>query len=48
MRVEFGVSKCKVLVLNRGRAVNLNGLVLPNNQMMKEIDEDTKSQDSRY
>ena len=39
MRMEFGVSKCKVLVLNRGRAVSLNGFVLPNNQMIKEIDE---------
>ena len=37
--MEFGVSKCKILVLNRERVVKLNGLVLLNSQMMRETDE---------
>ena len=37
--MEFGVSKCEVLVLKRRRVVNLNSLVLPNGQMMRDIDE---------
>lgn len=35
IRMEFRVRKCRVLVLNKGKVVKLNGFVLPNGQMMK-------------
>ena len=37
--MQFGLKKCGVLVLKRGKAVKQNGIALPNGQMMKEIDE---------
>ena len=37
--MQFGLNKCGVLVLKRGKVVKQNGIVLPNGQVMKEIDE---------
>ncbi|XP_063595812.1 uncharacterized protein LOC134772704 [Penaeus indicus] len=37
--MQFGLNKCGVLVLKRGKMVKQNGVALPNGQMMKEIDE---------
>ena len=37
--MQFGLNKCGVLVLKRGKIVKQNGITLPNGQMMKEVDE---------
>ncbi len=37
--MQFGLKKCGVLVMKRGKVVNQNGIALPNGQIMKEIDE---------
>ena len=37
--MQFGLNKCGVLVLKRGKIVKQNGITFPNGQMMKEIDE---------
>ena len=36
--MTFQLSKCGMLVLMKGTIVNLNGIVLPNGKLMKEID----------
>ena len=36
--MKFGVSKCAVLVLKRGKVVKLNSFVILNGQMMREIE----------
>ena len=38
--MEFGVKKCGVLVLKRGKMIECEGVVLPNGETMKEIEED--------
>lgn len=37
--MQFGLDKCGVLVLKKGKVVKLNGVALPNGQMIKDIDE---------
>ena len=37
--MQFGLNKCGVLVLKRGKILKQDGITLPNGQMMKEIDE---------
>ena len=37
--IEFGIKKCGVLVLKRGKIVKMEGIVLPDGQVMKEIDD---------
>ena len=39
IRMEIGIIKSDVLVLKRGKVVQLTGLVLPDGQMMRENDE---------
>ena len=37
--MELELSKCGVLVLKKGKIVELNGIALPNGQLMKGDDE---------
>ena len=37
--MKFGIKKCGVLILKRGKIVKMEGVVLPDVQVMKEIDE---------
>ena len=37
--MEFGIKKCGVLVLKRGKIAKIEGIVLPDGQVMKEIDD---------
>ena len=37
--MRFGLNKCGVLVLKRGKVVKQNGISLPNGLIMKDIDE---------
>ena len=39
IKMEFGLKKCGVLVLKRGKVKQMNGLVLPSGDVMKQIDE---------
>ena len=38
--MEFGLKKCGVLVLKRGKAVKMDGVTLPDGQARKQIDDD--------
>ena len=40
IRMEFGIKKCTVLILKRGNAVECYGIILPDGQVMKQMDED--------
>ena len=35
--MEFGIKKCGVLVLKRGKIANMEGVVLPDGQAVREI-----------
>ena len=37
--MEFGLKKCGVVVLKKGKLVKFNGIHLPNQEIMKEVDE---------
>ena len=37
--MEFGIKKCGVLVLKRGKIAKMEGVVLPDGQVMKEIED---------
>ena len=39
IRMELGIKKCGVLVLKRGKTVKMEGIVLTDGQVVKEIDE---------
>ena len=36
--MEFGIKKCGMLVRKRGKIAKMEGIVLPDGQVMKEID----------
>ena len=36
--MEFGIKKCGMLVLKRGKIAKMEGIVLPDGQVMREID----------
>ena len=38
--MEFGLPKCEVLILKRGKVVNSEGISMPDGKMMKNIEED--------
>ena len=40
IRMEFGMKKCAVLILKRGKVVECDGIILPDGQVMKQMDED--------
>ena len=37
--MEFGVKKCAVVILKKGKLVKFDGIHLPNQEIMKEVDE---------
>ena len=37
--MEFGLKKCGVVILKKGKLVKFNGIHLPNQEIMKEVDE---------
>ena len=39
IRIEFGLDKCSVLVLKQGAKVHCEGIVLPDGQVMGEVEE---------
>ena len=39
IRMEFGIKKCGMLLLKRGKVVSSEGVSLPDGQVMKEIDD---------
>ena len=39
IRMEFGIKKCGVLILKRGKIVKSDGIELPNDEVIKEVDE---------
>ena len=38
--MEFGLTKCGVIILKRGKVVKLDGIVLPTREVMKTIDDE--------
>lgn len=40
IKMEFAVSKCAVLVMNRGKLINTNGINLPNQECIKALGEE--------
>ena len=38
IRMEFGISKCATLVMKRGRYKSSDGIILPNEEVIKEVD----------
>ena len=38
--MEFGLKKCGVLAIKRGKIVKCDGIVLPNGYVMKEVDKE--------
>ena len=40
IKMEVGLKKCGVLVLKRGKVKQMNGLVLPTGDVMKQVDEE--------
>ena len=37
--MEFGLNKCGVVILKKGKRVKFDGIHLPNQEIMKEVDE---------
>ena len=37
--MEFGIWKCDVLIMERGRLTSCHGIVLPDNKQMRSLDE---------
>ena len=35
--MEFGIAKCGVLMLKRGKVVNTDGIELPNGETIKKV-----------
>ena len=40
IRMEFGLEICEVLVMKRGKVISLDGITLPNGEMMKSLEND--------
>ena len=40
IRMEFGLKKCGVILMKRGKLVEFDGTVLPNDKAMQSVDED--------
>ena len=41
IRMSFGLDKCAILEMRRGRHVGSSGIDLPDNQHIKEIEDDS-------
>ena len=39
IKMEFGLSKCGVLIIKRGKVVERDGLCMPDDTMMRNIEE---------
>ena len=39
IEIEYGIDKCVILVLNRRKIKNLDGMSLPDGRVMKELNE---------
>ena len=37
MRMEFGISKCAVLIMKSGRLTSCDGIVLPDNERIRSL-----------
>ena len=40
IRIEFGISKCAILIMKRGKIVKFDGIVMPGNEVMKGLEEE--------
>ena len=40
IKMEFGLKKCGILILKRGKVKQMDGLVLPSGDVMKQVDEE--------
>ena len=40
IRMEFGISKCAILIMKRGKIVNSDGIVMPGNEIVKGFEEE--------
>ena len=40
IRMEFGISKCAILIMKRGKIVKCDGIVMPGNEIMKGLEEE--------
>ena len=38
--MEFGMKKCGILTMKRGKVVRCEGIMLPNNEVMKEVEKE--------
>ena len=38
--MEFGLKKCGVLIMKRGKLVKLEGVTLPDGHVMREVEQD--------
>ena len=38
--MEFGLAKCGVLIMKRGKVIKNEGISMPDGKMMKNIEED--------
>ena len=38
--MEFGMKKCGILTMKRGEVVRCEGIMLPNNEVMKEVEKE--------
>ena len=41
IRMEFGLEKCAVLVMERGKVISSDGITLPNGEMMESLEKDS-------
>ena len=39
--MNFGLDKCAVLIMRRGKVISMEGVTLPNGEMMKALDKDS-------
>ena len=37
--MEFGLKKCEMIILKKGKLVKFDGILLPNQEIIKEVDE---------
>ena len=42
IRMKFGLEKCAILIMRRGKVISMDGVMLPNGEMMKALDKDSE------
>ena len=40
IRMQFGISKCAILIMKRGKIVKSDGISLPDNEIMRSLEEE--------